>query len=191
MIAARTWDNRHDLLLAAILYSVTCTLVLVLWPGGVAARYAMPATMTLAVVCGLMFEHWRHSHIRVIVSALVVTYLIFGGLLVRGWVAMPFWPHLFQGSRIAGEAITAALQSRSGALYVLGNSTEYNMLVYVRGPIISVTLNDLAALNTSAVAVLLPEEVQALARLKPDLRLVDLGGTVSQKTPYRIIEMQR
>lgn len=106
VIVVRSWRNtRRDLLLAAILYSVMCTLVLVFWPGGVAARYAMPATMTLAVVCGLMFEYWRHTHPRLIASALVVTYLIFAGLLVRGWVAMPFWPHLFKESEIAGTAI--------------------------------------------------------------------------------------
>ena len=46
-------------MLAAVLYSLICTLVLVIWPGGVAARYVMPATMTLAVICGLMFEHLR------------------------------------------------------------------------------------------------------------------------------------
>ena len=190
MIAVRTWDTRHDLLLAAILYSVTCTLVLVFWPGGVAARYAMPATMTLAVICGLMFEYWRHSHPRVIVSALVVTYLIFGALLVRGWVAMPFWPHLFQESQIAGKAIAAALQQRSGPLYVVGNSTEHNMLVYVRGPISAVTLDDLAALNTSAIAVLLPEEARDLAQKKPGLRLVNGADIISQRRPYRIVEIQ-
>src|SRR3954469_16678002 len=104
--------DANDLMLAAILYSAVCTLVLVVWPGGVAARYAMPATMTLAVTCGLMFEQWRRCQPRVIASALVVTCLIFGGLLARGWVAMPFWPQLFQESRIAGNAIDSALQQR-------------------------------------------------------------------------------
>ncbi|GEC17619.1 hypothetical protein J2S34_003382 [Nitrobacter winogradskyi] len=66
MIAVVRWrdrrrDMRDDLLLAAVLYSVACTLVLLFWPGKVAARYAMPGTMTLAVICGLMFENWRHS----------------------------------------------------------------------------------------------------------------------------------
>jgi hypothetical protein len=39
MIAIRSWkDPRYDFLLAAIFYSVMCTLVLIFWPGGVAAR---------------------------------------------------------------------------------------------------------------------------------------------------------
>jgi 4-amino-4-deoxy-L-arabinose transferase-like glycosyltransferase len=191
VIVSRRWKTSgHDLLLAAVLYSTICTLVLVVWPGGVATRYAMPATMALAVVCGLIFEQWRHSQPKVIVSALFVTYLIFGGLLIRGWIAMPFWPHLFQGSQIVGQTITAALQQTSGPLYVVGNSTEHNMLVYVRGPIRAVTLDYLATLNTSAAAVLLPEEERALAQKKPGLRLVDRGEIGSQGTPYRIIEIK-
>ena len=191
MIAVRAWDSRHDLLVAAILYTVTCTVVLVFWPGGVAARYAMPATTGLAIICGLVFQNWRHSHPRVVVSALVVTYLIFGGLLVRGWVAMPFWPHLFQESQIAGETIAAALQQRTGPLYVVGISTEHNMLGYVRRPIRAVTLDDLAALKVSAVTVLLPDEERVLAQKKPGLRLVILADIVSQRTPYRIVEINQ
>jgi 4-amino-4-deoxy-L-arabinose transferase-like glycosyltransferase len=191
VIVLRRWrTSGHDLMFAAVLYSLICTLVLVLWPGGVAARYAMPATMALAVICGLMFEHWRQSQPRVIVSALFVTYLIFGGLLIRGWVAMPFWPHLFQESRIAGEAIAAALQDRPDPLYVLTNSTEYNMLVYVRRPIRSVTIEHLARLKTSAVAVMLPVEEAVLAQENPKMRLVDRGSIVSMRTPYRIVEIQ-
>jgi hypothetical protein len=64
------------------------------------------------------------------------------------------------------------------------------MLVYVRGPISAVTLDDLAALNTAAIAVLLPEEERALAQKKPGLRLVDRGNLGSQRTPYRIVEIQ-
>jgi 4-amino-4-deoxy-L-arabinose transferase-like glycosyltransferase len=191
VIAMRRWRNGgHDLLLAAALYSLICTLVLVIWPGGVATRYAMPATMTLAVVCGLMFEHWRQSQPRLIVSTLVVSYLIFGALLLRGWVAMPFWPHLFQESQIAGKAIAAALQDRPGPLYVLTNSAEYNMLVYVRRPIRAVTIDDLARLKTPAVAVMLPVEEAVLAQQNPRMRLVDRGSIVSLRTPYRIVEIQ-
>lgn len=189
VMALRARDTRHDLLLAAILYSVTCTLVLVFWPGGVAARYAMPATMTLAVICGLMFDRWRSSHPRVIVSALVVTCLIFSGLFIRGWMVMPFWPDKFQGSRIAGEAISHAIAGTPGPLYVVGDTAEPNMLVYVRRPIRAVALDTLATLTTPAVAVLLPEEALALAQKNPDLRLIDRTEPLSQKTRYRVVEI--
>jgi 4-amino-4-deoxy-L-arabinose transferase-like glycosyltransferase len=190
-IVIRSWRNDgHDLMLAAALYSVLCTVVLIVWPGGVAARYAMPATMTTAVICGIMFDDWRQSHPRVIVSALVVSYLIFAGLLVRGWVAMPFWPHLFKESQIAGKAISSVLQQSPGPLYVVGASTEHNMLVYVRGTIRAVTLDDLARLESAAIALLLPEEESALAQRNPKVRLVDQANIVSQRRPYRIVEIQ-
>lgn len=193
VIAVRRWrDTRDDLLLAAILYSVACTLILLVWPGKVAARYAMPGTMTLAVICGLMFERWLHSHRKVIVSAMVVAYAIFGGLLVRSWIVMPFAPQLFQESRLAGQTIAATIRQRPGRLYVVdGEATNHNMLVYVKGPISAVSLNDLAAIamNAPTMAVLLPEHEHALSRMNPKLHLVDKGDVVCGKTRYNIVEI--
>lgn len=182
-------DSRCDLMLAAVLYSTLCTVVLIFWPGGVAARYAMPATLTVAVVGGLMFEAWRDSHLKTIASALFVTYLVFGGLLLRGWVAMPFWPHLFKESEIAGAAISSVTRTAPQPLYVVSGSTELNMLGYVKGKIETVTLQDLARLKARSVAVLLVEERQALARLAPELRIVDGPDLVSQKRPYRMVHI--
>jgi 4-amino-4-deoxy-L-arabinose transferase-like glycosyltransferase len=182
-------SGERDLMLAAVLYATICTLVLVFWPGGVATRYAMPGTMALAVVCGLMFEEWRCSHAKVIISSLTVTYLIFGAFLARGWVAMPFWPNLFQESRFAGDAIAAAVGRQLGPLYIIGSSSEFNMLVYVSGPIRSVTLNNLGRLDKRAVAVLHPDEEAALARANPTLHLVDGADIISQRMPYRIVEI--
>lgn len=191
IILLRRWKNSEpDLMLAAMLYALGCTLVLVIWPGGVAARYAMPATPTLAVVCGLMFEHCRQNYTKVIAATLTVSCLITGALLIRNWVVMPFWPHLFQESRIAGKAIAAALQRTPGPLYILTQSSEYNMLVYVRGPIREVTLGDLARLKTPALAVLLPAEEAALAQQNPTIRLVDRAQIVSQRRSYRIVEIE-
>jgi hypothetical protein len=103
---------------------------------------------------------------------------------------MPFAPHLFQESRLAGQAIAAALQQRPGPLYVAGgDSTNHNMLVYVRGPISALSLDDLAALNNSAIAVLLPEHQRALSQIRPELQLVDKGNVVSGKTNYKIVEI--
>lgn len=191
VIALRRWRaQQHDLLLAATLYSVICTFVLVVWPGGIAARYAMPGTLTLAIICGLMFQHWRQNHSRVIASALIVSYLIFGALLIRGWVVMTFWPHLFQESQIAGMAIAAEIKRRPGPLYVVRDSTELNMVAYIRGETRAVTLDDLARLERSAVAVMLPEEKNALAERNPGLQLTDLASTISNRTEYRIVEIE-
>ena len=190
IIARRRWRaTEPDLLLAAILYSATCTLALMLWPGGVASRYAMPATMTLAVVCGLMFERLRASQPRVVASTLFVSYLIFAGMLARAWIAMPFWPRLFQESRIAGEITANFLQRPTNPLYIVAGSDAYNMLAYVKGPIRAVTLDDMAALEADAVAVLATGERKALSRLHPELRFAEGPDIGLQRRPYRIIKV--
>jgi 4-amino-4-deoxy-L-arabinose transferase-like glycosyltransferase len=186
IVLGRWRASGPDLMLAAVLYSLICTLVLVLWPGGVASRYAMPATMTLAVICGLMYEQWRQRQPRMIISALVVTYLIFDGLLVRGWIAMPFWPHLFEVNQIGGTEIAGAIRQWPGRLYVT-DLTDENMLVYVREPIRKVTLDDLAALATASVAILLPEEERILAQKNPRLQLIHGSDVISVGPPYRIV----
>jgi 4-amino-4-deoxy-L-arabinose transferase-like glycosyltransferase len=190
------WRRRRapgpDLLLACLLYSSLCTLALIVWPGGVAARYAMPGTMTLAVICGLMFEGWRVHQARAIVVALVVSDLIFGALLARGWIAMPFWPHLFQESRIAGTAIATAMSGEPDTrLYVVGATTEHNMLVYVRGPIRAVALDDMARRDMPATAVLRPDETRQLAQAHPDLRIQPLASVTAQKTAYEVVRLSR
>lgn len=190
-IAFRNWKtDGHDLLLAAVLYSIACTLVLIFWPGGVAARYAMPATMSLAVICGLMFDRYRSSHPRVIVSALFVGYLIFGGLFLRGWVVMPFWPHLFKESEIVGAAISAALEKNSGPLYVIDSTTDYNMLIYVRAPIRAVSIGEIAKLEVTSIAMMLPEDEEWLAARRPDLVLSRLSDIASRRRPYRVVEVR-
>jgi hypothetical protein len=150
----------------------------------------MPSTLALAVVCGLVFERWCLSHSRLIASALIVSYLIFGALLVRGWVVMTFWSHLFQDSQIAGRAIDAETARRQATLYVARDSIDLNMLAYVRGEIRAVSLDDLARLKSSAVAVMLPEEKNALAGRNPELRLTNLASVARNKTEYLIVEIE-
>jgi 4-amino-4-deoxy-L-arabinose transferase-like glycosyltransferase len=188
MMMTRRWHrSESDLLVATMLYSVTCTLALIFWPGGVATRYAMPATMTLATVCGLMFERLRVSRPRVVASTLFVSYLIFGGMLARGWIVMPFWPQLFQESRIAGERIAEFQRQEIGSLYIVKGSDEYNMLAYVKGTIRTVTLDDMARLRADAVAVLATSERKTLSELHPELCLVQGPDLGFQRRLYKIV----
>lgn len=104
---------------------------------------------------------------------------------------MPFWPYLFQESQIAGDSIEAALQQKPRPLYAVGSSTDDNMLVYVRGPIRAVMLDDLAGLNEPSMAVLLPEQERALAQKNPTWQLVGRGDIVSMRTRYRVVEINQ
>jgi 4-amino-4-deoxy-L-arabinose transferase-like glycosyltransferase len=190
VVARRRWRTAEpDLLLAAILYSVICTLALILWPGGVASRYAMPATMPLAVVCGLMFERLRASQPRTFASTLFISSLIFGGMLARAWIVMPLWPRLFQESRMAGEITARFLQEPTSPPYIVAGSDEYNMLAYVNGPIRAVTLDDMATLQAGAVTVLARNEQTTLSRLHPELHLADGPDLGSQRRLYRIVKV--
>jgi hypothetical protein len=192
VVARRRWRTAEpDLLLAAILYSVICTLALILWPGGVASRYVMPATMTLAVVCGLMFERLRTSQPRIVASTLFISYLILGGMLARAWIAMPFWPRLFQESRIAGDITANFLQQPTSPLYIVAGSDDYNMLTYVNGPIRAVTLDDMARLEANAVAVLARNEQKTLSRRHPELHLAEGPDLGSRRKLYRVVGVSR
>ncbi|MEW6643461.1 MAG: glycosyltransferase family 39 protein [Pseudomonadota bacterium] len=158
-----------ELMRAALIYALACSLVLLLWPGGVATRYAMPANPALAVMCGVMFARWRGPHSRVIVSTLVIAGLIATYVVVLGWIVMPLAPRLFQDASVAGKAVQAVRRDVAGPIYVLPTSAEHNMLAYVRGPIREVPMAELAKLRGPALAVVTPDEYAALAQLAPSL----------------------
>jgi hypothetical protein len=71
---------------------------------------------------------------------------------------------------------------------VIQGSSELNMLSYVPGPIRTVTLDDLARLQTDSMAMLRPDERQALAHKAPALQLVDRAH-LAGKQPYVIVEI--
>lgn len=64
------------------------------------------------------------------------------------------------------------------------------MLVYVRKPIRQVMLSELAQLQTPGIAVMLQAEEDALAQQAPLLTLIDRGSVVSNKTSYKVVEIQ-
>jgi hypothetical protein len=72
---------------------------------------------------------------------------------------------------------------------VKGDATNHNMPVYVKGPISAVSLNDLAALNPPAMAVLRPEHERALSQMNSKLHLVDKDDIVCGKIHYKIVDI--
>ena len=190
ILARKERNSDHDLMLAAVLYALMCTLVLVVWPGGIATRYAMPGTLGLAVVAGLMFARWRQRHSRVIVVTLVTAYVIAVFVMVLGWVAMPLKPDWFQESKIAGQTIDALRRDVPGPVYVVTQSAEHNMLAYVRGPVREVALGRLTSLAEPSLAVLTEDEETALARKKPTLHLIDRATVRSQKMDLKVVEIR-
>ena len=73
-LARNAFGRERDLVLAVILYATVASMMLLIWPGGVATRYAMPANLALAVLGGILFDRWWATRPNLIaVSNTVVT----------------------------------------------------------------------------------------------------------------------
>src|SRR6202020_2310683 len=101
----KTAGRDSDLMLAAVLYAGIASLVLLVWPGGVATRYAMPANLSLAVLGGILFERWWTTRPWLIAASNTVVTGISCGLVVLGWIIMPLAPDTFRQSRISAQTI--------------------------------------------------------------------------------------
>lgn len=178
----------NDLLLAVVLYAVAGSLVLLVWPGGVATRYAMPASLALAVLAGVLFDRWWSSRGWLIGAGNTVAISISVYLVLLGWVAMPLAPDAFRQTRIAAQTIEAVRALRPGMLYVSPAATNLNILAYLAAPIRIMPLTDIEQLTAAAWALLTPAELAVLAARKPNLRLV-LHAAIPDKTQARIVEI--
>lgn len=169
-----------DLALAAALYAATCTLALLLWPGGIVTRYAMPGTLGLAVLLGLVFDRCRTSRPRVAAAAVGVASAIAAYVVILGWIAMPLAYDAFNPSRIAANAINAARQGIAGPFFTCPSSLDLDVLPYVRGPIREIDCENPRDLTVPAVAALSPADVASLSAARPDLKI--LPRAVAPKT---------
>ena len=158
---------------ALLLYSICCTAVLVFWPGA-NARYVMPALLTLAVLAGLAFDRYR-GHWQVNAALCVAAALAFYQIVLC-WVVMPAAPDLFNRSRRAASALSAAIAAHPATLYALDRD-PYNVLAYIRAVRI-VPLQNFPAVK--APAWVLPtsqSQEQSIRRVRPDLD-IDVAAVV-------------
>jgi len=174
------------LLQALVLYAGVATLVLLVWPGGIATRYAMPASPALAVMSGILFERWWSSRPWLVGAGNSVVIAIAGYLVLLGWVAMPLLPDLFRQTRIAAQQIEAVRALRPGPLYGIRGSSNVNILAIVAAPVRLVTLSDIARLPVPALALLTPAEIDALAG--SGLRVVP-HAVPRDKSGARVVEV--
>ncbi|MCL2716376.1 MAG: glycosyltransferase family 39 protein [Alphaproteobacteria bacterium] len=188
----RELPKDHNLILAALLYATLGSLALLLWPGGVATRYAMPGTLGLAVICGILFDRWQTTRPRMIAAATAIVTLISVALVTLGWLVMPIAPELFRQSRTNAEIIASVRAMAPGPVYVSNESANLNILIYVPAPVHRVTLEQMTNLTEPALAVITPAEVATLGRHFPAVhvveraRLKEKGGLlVTEITPAR------
>ena len=182
-------ERRHQLAFAAMLYAVICTAVLLVWPGSAASRYAMPAAPALATLAGILFDEWKVQKPRLIATALTIGILVAAYGVILGWVAMPLFPDLFQKSRIAAQPILPVRAAAKGPLYVVHETLNNNLLVYVPSLIRDIPQDDLAKLTAPSLAILTPSEVEKLKAARPDLE-VTLRAILHEDKISHLIEIR-
>ncbi|MES1150035.1 MAG: glycosyltransferase family 39 protein [Bradyrhizobium guangdongense] len=162
----------RDLMLAAILFATLGGLALLVWPGGVATRYAMPGNLGLAVIGGILFERWWFSrHWLIAVANTIVTGLS-TALVVLGWLVIPVSPDTFRQTRIDAQIIAGVRPTLPGTIYAAETTVSANVLAYVPAPVRRIPAHELAKLTAPALAVVTPAEMEALARANPGMRIL-------------------
>jgi len=171
-IARRELPEDRDLMLAAMLYATLGALVLLLWPGGVATRYAMPGNLGLAVICGILFDRWWFSRPWLIAMTNTVVVAVSAALVILGWVVIPASPDTFRQSKIEAQVIAGARTLVPGVVYASEATSKMNVLAYVPAPVRRAPLAELAKLATPALAVVSVAELAALRAANPALAVV-------------------
>lgn len=188
-IVRRTVDRERDLMLAAVLYAVSATAILLVWPGGIATRYAMPANLALAVLGGILFERWWDTRPWLIAASNTIVTGISAALIVLGWIVMPMAPDTFRQSSLAAQSIAAVRAMVPGTLYYSPLAVSYNVLAHVPGPIRNVGLFNPETLKVPTLALLTASEIASLSGQTPIIRLVP-HAILSNRPPARIVEIR-
>lgn len=182
-------DRERDLMLAAVLYAVSATTILLLWPGGIATRYAMPANPALAVLGGILFERWWDTRPWLIAASNTIVTGISAALIILGWIVMPMAPDTFRQSRISAQSIAAVRAMVPGTLYYSPAAVNYNVLAHVPGPVRDVGFANLRDLKVPLLAVLTEAETASLRDQAPNIRVIP-HAILSNHPPARIVEIR-
>ena len=182
-------SSERDLMLAAVLYAGLASMVLLLWPGGVATRYAMPANLALAVLGGILFDRWWATRPWLIAVANTAVTGISVALIILGWIVMPLALDAFGQSRTTEHAIAAVRAMVPGPVYFSTAAINYNVLAYVAAPVRDIRSVDFSNLKTPALAILTDPEILAQTARAPDVQVVP--HAVLNKNPVsKIVEFR-
>ena len=170
-LARRELSDDRDLMLAALLYATLGVLVLLVWPGGVATRYAMPGNLGFAVIGGILFDRWWFTHHWLIAIANTIVVGISTALVILGWIIVPLATDVFRETRIDAQIIGGVRASVPGPLYVPETMPGMNVLAYVPAPVRRLQLAELAKVVTPALAIVTSADMTELAAANPSLRI--------------------
>ena len=171
-LARKKLTHDQDLVLALLLYALVCSLALVLWPGGIATRYAMPANLALAVLCGLLFDRWWSEKTWLIAAVNTIAITISTSVVILGWIVMPLRPQAFSQTAIAGQTIAAVRTLVPGPVYFSNAAANMNIMAYVEAPVREMTTAEFEHLTRPALAIVTQEEIALLTASSPQLKII-------------------
>lgn len=147
-------------------YAFTAAIVVLFWPGGSAPRYYFPMVLPLCVFGGLGYELLSVRRPQIVAPILLLTAALLGYALVYS-AASPLLPMQYRRAQIEAARITALVRTAPGPIYRTGD-TALNVLPYVPGRILSVSLGDMATAAGPAWMVLTSVQADALLMRRPD-----------------------
>ncbi len=147
-------------------YAFTAAIIVLLWPGGSAPRYYFPIVLPLCVFGGLGYELLSVRRPQIVAPILLLTAALLVYALVYS-AASPLLPMRYRRAQIEAARITALVRTAPGPIYRTGD-TALNVLPYVPGRILSVSLGDMATAAGPAWMVLTSVQADALLMRRPD-----------------------
>jgi 4-amino-4-deoxy-L-arabinose transferase-like glycosyltransferase len=143
--ARRGGQAPHALVAALACYAFICTVALLFWPGGEAARYFFPMTPPLCVLGGLAFDSLSGRKPLFVASVLLATLGILGYAALYSAVASPLLAAQFRSSKIDAARIMERVRAAPAPIYRAGPAA-LNEFSYL--PVRVITVADMRTLET-------------------------------------------
>jgi 4-amino-4-deoxy-L-arabinose transferase-like glycosyltransferase len=181
----RPWKRRGDMpplpavVAPLVLYSLACTVILVLWPG-FNPRYAMPIAPSVAALAGIAWDAVEKSSFLIVrrsMAIMLALFVVYQVLLVV--VIMPLFADRFGETRLAGEAIGRAIRETADPVYGVWLDTD--VLFYSRIPLQRLDMNGLGPISPPAWLVIPAPYLAEFGILRPDLKASVVVGPLTEK----------
>ena len=187
----RGGQTLSDFVLALACYAFVCTIALLFWPGGEAARYFFPMVLPLCVLGGLAFDSLSVRRPLFVASVLLGTLGILAYAAVYSAIASPLLATQFRSSKIDAARIMERVRAAPAPIYRAGPAA-LNEFSYLPVRVATVDMRTLDALRGPAwIVAQTPEADELLAKRKGALHLVLAFGRPQQLRLLRLDDDRR
>jgi 4-amino-4-deoxy-L-arabinose transferase-like glycosyltransferase len=169
-------------------YAFTTSAIVLFWPGGFAPRYLFPMFLPLAVLGGLGYDSLSARGPKVAATILVLSASLLSYAFVYSVIAAPLMPRAFRRTQIEAAEMVKLVEGAPGPIYRTGFAA-LNVLPYVPGRIITVTLRELETIHGPAWIVLPDDDAQSLLTQRAsEVRLVMPPGHSEE---WRLLHLEK